>query len=72
MDGGTGLGVIQATGLDQRDELRTGLLRDDQARVGLAPGTAFGESGQGWFRLCYAGSIERLRRGLDRLEAALQ
>jgi aspartate aminotransferase len=42
-----------------------------EARVGLAPGTAFGRSGQGWFRLCYAGSIERLRRGMDRLEAAL-
>lgn len=42
-----------------------------EARVGLAPGTAFGKSGQGWFRLCYAGSIERLRRGLDRLESAL-
>lgn len=42
-----------------------------EARVGLAPGTAFGRSGQGWFRLCYAGSIDRLRRGLDRLEAAL-
>jgi aspartate aminotransferase len=42
-----------------------------EAGVGLAPGTAFGESGQGWFRLCYAGSIDRIRRGLDRLEAAL-
>jgi aspartate/methionine/tyrosine aminotransferase len=42
-----------------------------EARVGLAPGTAFGKSGQGWFRLCYAGSIERLQRGLDRLELAL-
>ncbi len=42
-----------------------------EARIGLAPGTAFGRSGQGWFRLCYAGSIDRLQRGLDRLEAAL-
>jgi aspartate aminotransferase len=42
-----------------------------EAGVGLAPGTAFGESGQGWFRLCYAGSIDRIRRGLDRLEGAL-
>ncbi|HXV23992.1 MAG TPA: pyridoxal phosphate-dependent aminotransferase [Alphaproteobacteria bacterium] len=42
-----------------------------EARVGLAPGTAFGKSGQGWFRLCYAGSIDRLQRGFDRLEAAL-
>ncbi len=42
-----------------------------EARVGLAPGTAFGKSGQGWFRLCYAGSIDRLRRGLDRFEAAI-
>lgn len=42
-----------------------------RARIGVAPGTAFGEAGQGWFRLCYAGSLDRLRRGLDRLEAAL-
>ncbi|HVG81432.1 MAG TPA: pyridoxal phosphate-dependent aminotransferase [Methylomirabilota bacterium] len=56
-------------GVDHSLDYAKRLVRE--ARVGLAPGTAFGESGQGWFRLCYAGSIDRLRRGLDRLEAAL-
>ena len=56
-------------GVDNSLDFAKRLVRE--ARVGLAPGTAFGESGQGWFRLCYAGSIDRLRRGLDRLEEAL-
>jgi aspartate aminotransferase len=56
-------------GIDHSLSFAKKLVRE--ARVGLAPGTAFGKSGQGWFRLCYAGSIERLQRGLDRLEKAL-
>ena len=43
----------------------------DQARVGLAPGIAFGPSGEGHLRLCFASSMERLRVALDRLAGAL-
>lgn len=36
-------------------------------KVGLAPGIAFGPSGEGYVRLCYACSLERLELALDRL-----
>jgi aspartate/methionine/tyrosine aminotransferase len=40
-----------------------------EARVGLAPGSAFGAGGEGHLRLCYASSHERLTKAMDRLEA---
>lgn len=45
------------------------LLRE--AKVGLSPGTAFGPGGEGYQRLCFAGSHDRLATALDRLVAAL-
>jgi aspartate aminotransferase len=39
--------------------------------VGMAPGRAFGESGEGWLRLCFASDAETLSTALDRLEPAL-
>lgn len=39
--------------------------------VGLAPGIAFGPEGEGWLRLCFATSQQRLSEALDRLEPAL-
>ena len=39
----------------------------ERSGVGLAPGSAFGEGGEGHMRLCFAGSMERLSAGLDRL-----
>src|SRR5919109_699658 len=38
------------------------------ARVGLAPGSAFGPGGEGHLRLCFAASTERLSQAMDRLE----
>lgn len=43
----------------------------DEANVGLAPGSAFGPSGEGYLRLCFAAGPETLRKGLDRLEPIL-
>ncbi len=50
------------------------LVRD--AKLGLAPGAAFGAEGEGYLRWCFASSIERLedgvqrfRNGLDRLRS---
>jgi aspartate aminotransferase len=40
----------------------------DEARVGLAPGAAFGTGGEGYLRLCFAASRERLAEAMDRLE----
>ena len=45
------------------------LLHD--AGVGLAPGTAFGEVGEGYLRLCFAASQARLNEALDHLERVL-
>src|SRR5690606_14336268 len=39
-----------------------------EARVGLAPGSAFGPGGEGHLRLCFASSTERLAEAMDRLE----
>jgi aspartate/methionine/tyrosine aminotransferase len=38
-----------------------------RARVGLAPGIAFGPSGEGYLRLCFAISLPKLSMALDRL-----
>lgn len=42
-----------------------------RARVGLAPGAAFGASGEGRLRLCFAASLPKLTQALDRLVPAL-
>lgn len=38
-----------------------------EARVGLAPGVAFGPAGEGHLRLCFATRLPRLKEALDRL-----
>ena len=38
-----------------------------EARLGLAPGSAFGPEGEGYVRWCFASSLERLEEGADRL-----
>jgi aspartate/methionine/tyrosine aminotransferase len=43
-----------------------------RARVGLAPGAAFGASGEGRLRLCFAASLPKLSLALDRLVPALR
>lgn len=43
-----------------------------EARVGLAPGSAFGPGGEGHLRLCFASSCERLSQAMDRLEPLLR
>ena len=42
------------------------LLREQ--RLAVVPGTAFGDSGEGHVRICYAYSIENLNKALERLE----
>ena len=43
----------------------------EEAGLGLAPGSAFGEEGEGWLRWCFAAAPEKLDRGLERLERFL-
>jgi len=45
------------------------LLRE--AKLGLAPGSAFGPDGEGFLRWCFAASDERLTQGVERLRLAL-
>jgi aspartate/methionine/tyrosine aminotransferase len=42
-----------------------------RTRVGLAPGSAFGPEGEGFFRLCFASTLERLAQAMDRLAPLL-
>jgi aspartate aminotransferase len=43
-----------------------------RVKVGLAPGAAFGPAGEGRLRLCFAASLPKLTRALDRLVPALR
>ena len=43
----------------------------DQANVGTAPGSAFGEAGRGFVRICFARSPESFKTAVDRLSTAL-
>jgi aspartate/methionine/tyrosine aminotransferase len=43
----------------------------EEANVGLAPGSAFGEGGEGYQRLCYARKPEDLEEAVRRISAAL-
>ena len=42
------------------------------AKLGLAPGSAFGPEGEGFVRWCFAASEERLAEGIARLSSYLQ
>ncbi len=42
-----------------------------QTHVGLAPGAAFGPEGEGYIRLCFASTLDRLDDAMDRLEPLL-
>ena len=48
------------------DDFATALLR--QKKVCVVPGTAFGDSGEGFLRISYAYSLENLKLALDRME----
>ena len=43
-----------------------------EAKVGIAPGTAFGPGAEGWYRLCFALEPARLSEAFDRLEEGLR
>lgn len=43
----------------------------EKAKVGVVPGTAYGKSGEGYIRLSFANSQEKIRNALIRIEGAL-
>ena len=48
------------------DDFATLLLKEE--KVAIVPGTAFGDSGEGYLRISYAYSLENLKEALGRLE----
>jgi aspartate/methionine/tyrosine aminotransferase len=40
----------------------------EKARVAVAPGSAFGEEGEGYIRICFANSIENIQEGVKRMK----
>ena len=57
---------IQKTGLTS-EEFAMRLL--EEGHVALAPGSAFGPSGEGFVRISYATSLENIAEGLRRIRA---
>ena len=57
--------VTDATGLDESTFAEL-LLKEE--RVGVVPGVAFGESGAGHVRVCYATAYEEIVEAMDRIE----
>ena len=48
------------------EEFATKFLMEE--KVAAVPGTAFGQSGEGFLRISYAYSMENLKEAIDRLE----
>ena len=55
-----------------RDSLTLALSLVHEHGVALAPGSAFGEAGEGYLRLCFAQVPQRIERAMHRLRAGLQ
>ena len=43
----------------------------EEAGVAVLPGTAFGDGGEGYLRLCFANSMENIKIALERMNVAL-
>ena len=56
---------IKGTGMTS-EEFATKLLQEE--KVAVVPGTAFGNSGEGYLRISYAYSVEKIKIALERIE----
>jgi aspartate/methionine/tyrosine aminotransferase len=50
------------------DSMAAALRLVDEANIGLAPGTAFGEGGEAYFRICFLRSAEPLQEAMLRFD----
>ncbi len=57
---------IASTGLDS-EEFCTRFLTEE--KVAVIPGTAFGDGGEGFVRICYAASVENIEEAMKRMES---
>lgn len=60
---------ITVTGMDD-NEFSEALLNEEQ--VAVVPGSAFGESGKGFVRACYATAYDQIEEALERLRRFMQ
>jgi aminotransferase len=60
---------IKSSGLSSMDFSKKLLAKE---KVAVVPGTAFGESGEGYIRISYASSMDNLREALGRMERFLK
>lgn len=60
---------VKQTGLSSEEFAERLLMAE---KVACIPGNAFGESGEGYLRLCYASSMENLHKSLDRIDRFVQ
>ncbi len=60
---------VSASGLDEQTFAEM-LLREE--RVAVIPGTAFGASGAGFVRACYATAYEKIEEALERIQRFMQ
>ncbi len=60
---------ISSTGLSSTEFCERFLLEED---VAVIPGSAFGEGGEGFVRICYASSREDLKEAMDRMARFLE
>ncbi len=60
---------IKSTGLSS-EEFATELLMEE--KVAVVPGTAFGDSGEGFIRCSYASSIDELKLAVKRIESFIE
>lgn len=56
---------IKSTGLNSK-EFATQLLKEE--KVAAVPGSAFGESGEGYLRCCFATALDQIQVACDRME----
>ena len=66
-----GLGLPRARVEGVTDSVAVAKDMIDKAGIGLAPGSAFGEEGRGWFRWCFANRPQTNAAGLERLAGYL-
>ncbi|MGE4485458.1 MAG: aminotransferase class I/II-fold pyridoxal phosphate-dependent enzyme [Oscillospiraceae bacterium] len=60
---------IMRTGMTSEDFCKNFLLEE---KVAVIPGTAFGQGGEGFVRMCYASSVNNITEALTRLERFLK
>ncbi|MBN2084237.1 MAG: aminotransferase class I/II-fold pyridoxal phosphate-dependent enzyme [Anaerolineales bacterium] len=60
---------VAKTGMDD-EQFSEALLREEQ--VAVVPGSAFGPSGKGFVRLCYATAYEKIEQALDHMKRFMQ